>query len=120
MNLIPTVLSEIFTLTRGDLETAEFPFPNPIESLRAFTWARLARLAIFWKRQDSEDDPAPLEQATEDLVTGLYWQGCPCAFVLRGTPSYIHTWVGVQRQGVDASFLTALVTGAFPDLRVMT
>lgn len=116
MTSVATLLGEIFSLTRGDLETASFPWPRLMPALRPMSMVRLTRLAAFWK-QGEADDPTLLLKATADLVTGLYAQQCPWVFLLRGSPTEVECWLGVHQEVLAPDALQSLLLSAFPDAR---
>ena len=110
------LLSKIFEVTRGDLETARFPLPQLGPVIDSMTFLRISRLSRFWKQQAGQDRVA-LEQTMEDLVTGFYGRSCPWMFLLKGSPREIQCWVGAARETVEGFPLRPMLHGAFPDIR---
>ncbi len=110
------LLSKIFEVTRGDLETARFPLPQLGPVIDSMTFLRIARLSRFWKQQSGEDRVA-LEQTMEDLVTGFYGRYCPWMLLLKGSPREIQCWIGAERETVEEFSLRPMLHGAFPDIR---
>jgi len=113
MNRDAELLNQIYEVTRGELETTRFPFPQLGPIVDNTTCVRISRLSRFWKQGESED----LTQSTEDLVAGLYGQSCPWVFLLKGTPQTIECWFGASRTTVDRATLRSSLSGAFPDIR---
>jgi len=116
MNRDAELLSQIYEVTRGALETTRFPFPQLGPIVDNTTCVRISRLSRFWKQGESED-LTHLTQSTEDLVAGLYGQSCPWVFLLKGTPQTIECWFGASRTTVDRATLRSSLSGAFPDIR---
>lgn len=110
------LINKIFELTRGDLETAHFPFPQLIPVIDDMTWVHLSRLSRFWQEQENEDRML-LEQSAEDLVTGMYGQACPWLFLLKGSPGEIECWYGASQAKMDKLSLRSGLCSAFPDVR---
>jgi len=117
MNRDAKLLSQIFEITRGDLEKVSFPFPYLETLLERIELLRITRLARFWKHKES-DEQFLLGHSVEDLVSGFYGQNCPFAFLLRGSPKEISCWFGVPRLVADKSALQSNLRGAFPDIRL--
>ncbi|RJR44328.1 MAG: ATP-binding protein [Deltaproteobacteria bacterium] len=119
MKTDPRLLTKIFEITRGDLETAVFPFPDYGPVIDSLDFARITRISRFWK-DHGDEEWVSLEHNMEDLVAGLYGQGCPWMFLLEGLPQEIRCWFGLSKQGLDKDILRATLAGAFPDLRLKT
>lgn len=116
MNRDAELLSQIFEVTRGNLETARFPFPQLGPVVDNMTFVRIRRLSRFWKQGESKDLTL-LTQSTEDFIAGFYGQSCPWIFLLKGTPQAIECWFGASRTTVDRAALHSSLSGAFPDIR---
>jgi len=110
------LLSEIFAVTRGDLETALFPFPRLQSLTDNMEFVRLSRLSRFWNHQQDEDLML-LAQSTEDFVAGLHGQSCAWMFLLNGTPRAIECWIGASQATLDRTSLRSSLGAAFPDVR---
>lgn len=117
MNRDAELLNKIFDLTRGDLETAQFPFPQLASLAQNMAWVRVTRLSRFWK-QGTEDNALIFQQSMSDLVGGLYGQGCPWILLLLGTPNRVECWWGASARVMDKTALAAHLRGVFPDLRL--
>jgi len=91
MTSTATLFSEIFEITRGDLENASFPYVGAAEYLRGMSSLRLLRISQFWKNGESED-PLAFFNASQDFVGGLFGQACSWAFFLLGLPNEIQCW----------------------------
>jgi hypothetical protein len=116
MNSDANLLSEVFALTGGALDSATFPFPNLSQLFDGMVFTRLQRMSRFWVTLPGE--PAlPLQRCAEDFVCGLHAQGGPWAFLLHGLQSRIECWFGSSLRGLDRASLHAHLTGAFPDIR---
>jgi hypothetical protein len=110
------LLSKIFEITRGDLETAIFPFLQLGPIVDRLTFTRITRLSRFWEQSDSKDGML-LEQSTEDLIAGLYGQSCPWMLILKGTAKEIGCWFGLNLGQGETSASRLVLAGAFPDIR---
>jgi hypothetical protein len=110
------LVNKIFEITRGDLETAQFPFPQLGPVIDGMTFVRVSRLSSFWKQQEGGDRML-LEQSAEDLVVGLYGQSCPWMFLLKGSPKEVECWFGAAQGTLDRSSLRSILCSAFPDMR---
>ena len=97
MKVDPTLLNKIYGITRGDLETALFPFPDYEKAISQFTFLRLTRLSRFWKQQN-EEEQFSLERSTEDLISGLYGQLSPWIFAINGGPQEIECCFGTHKE----------------------
>jgi hypothetical protein len=116
MNAAATLFGEIFEITRGNLENACFPYVTPAEYLRGTVPVRLTRLSQFWNMSGSSD--ANLHQSIVDFVAGLFGQGCPWLFFLRGQQAEIQCWFASDPNVVDRISLASLLSGSLPDARV--
>ncbi len=116
MNRDAELLSKIYEVTRGDLEGANFAFPQVGPLLDSMTLIRITRLSRFWKNKENEDANI-FRQSVEDLVSGFYGQSSPWMFLLRGTPAAIECWFGASSKIMERSSLCSNLNGVFPDLR---
>ena len=110
------LLSKIFEVTRGDLETAHFPFPQLGAFAANMVFVHVSRISRFWEHQESEG-PVQLARSTEDLAAGFYGQSCPWMYLLRGTSRSIECWVGAAEGIQDRGSLHSSLSGAFSDIR---
>jgi hypothetical protein len=107
-----TLYEQVFQITRGDLEHAEFsPFVLP-EELKRLDPVRVVRIAEFWKRADGEDTGA-LDRAMEEFVGGLHGQRTCWALLLRGLPTEIQCWLAL-----DLKAGQSMLRGNFADIRL--
>jgi hypothetical protein len=111
------LLSQIFEITRGDLDSARFPFPQSDNLFDSLNLLRIIRLARFWKHKES-DERFLLGHSVEDLVSGFYGQNCPFAFLLMGSSHEISCWFGASRMASDKSAIKSSLRSAFPDIRL--
>jgi hypothetical protein len=112
-----SLLGEVFDITRGDLEDAQFPFVPPDVHFRGFTSLRVTRLSEFWKG-DHRSGTGTLLQSTESLIRGFYGQRCAWTFALCGRHAEIQCWFGTASDEVDGTSLDSLIRTHFPDARI--
>lgn len=110
------LLDRLFTLTRGDLENAEFPFPNFGGPGWSFSFLKIFRVSSFWKNEDGAAR-VPFEQGIEDFVVGLFSQRLRWAFLIDAEPSSIKVGFGAESSAALAA-LRASLRGALPDVRL--
>jgi Helicase HerA, central domain len=110
------LIGKIFELTRGDLETAHFPFPRLDAVVSAMQCVRISRLSRFWQEGES-GDRSLVEQSTVDLIAGLFGQSCPWLYFLKGSPTAIECWYGTSESKMDRGSLRSNLGSAFPDIR---
>jgi DNA helicase HerA-like ATPase len=111
-----TLLERIFTLTRGDLETATFPVPDPRALLSESETVRIRRVTQFWRQGETSTDA--LLHHTAALLSAFHAQDSHCAFVLRGSASRVECWVGAQSGQFNKPSVGAVVRGVLPDARI--
>lgn len=116
MNQDAELLSKIYEVTRGDLEGANFIFPQFGSLVDSVTLFRITRLSRFWINNENEDANI-FKHSVEDLVSGFYGQSCPWMFLLKGTPAEIECWFGASSKIMEISSLRSNLNGVFPDLR---
>lgn len=112
-----TLLGKIFAATRGDLDTAVFPFPRLEQVVRGMNLVRVRRMARFWKTEDHER-AGSLSTATAEMVNGLHGLGCSWISILAGSRMDVQLWFGASQRGLEAGSLKALLSGTFPDVRI--
>lgn len=115
MNREPKLLDAIFTATRGDLDQAVLPVPDLGRIAGEFRFARIARLASFWKHDDREERRL-LHQAVIDLVSGFHGLRTSWIYLLDGTPESTRCWYGLRRSPNADRTLAASLMGAMPDV----
>lgn len=115
MNGEATLLNNIFSLTRGDLDSAVFPMPQPAKVLAESCLVRLTRLARFWRHPDFTQDA--LLQSTIDLLSGFHAQSSPFILLIRGEERNAEVWIGGPKANFTKDLISRVLRGAFPDCR---
>jgi hypothetical protein len=110
------LLERIFTLTRGDLETATFPVPDPRALLSESETVRIRRVTQFWRQGDTNTDS--LLHHTAALLSAFHAQNSHCALILRGATSKVECWIGAQTGQFSKTAVGAIVRGVLPDARI--
>jgi hypothetical protein len=113
------LLSKIYHLVRGDLDRAVFPAPDIGRLLDSMEYVRVSRVSAFWKHGDL-DERWQLAQSVCDWVSGLYGQGCPWTFLLRGSGANIECWFGGSAGEIDRESFVSTLLAALPDARFRT
>jgi hypothetical protein len=114
MNSTAALYRELFEITRGDLDNACFPYVSPAEMLQGLAPLRPARMSDFWRDGESKS----LFRATEEFVSGLFGQGCEGAFLLRGLPNEVQSWVATETQSADRPSLESLLRSSYSRVRL--
>ncbi|MEA2329073.1 MAG: hypothetical protein QOE68_4032, partial [Thermoanaerobaculia bacterium] len=110
------ILERIFTLTRGDLDSAVFPLPHPPSLFGETETVRILRMSRFWQKGVSPSNA--LLQHTLALLAAFHAQNSHFAFVIRGIDRNIECWIGAQKGQFTKSSLASMLRGALPDVRI--
>ena len=119
MTLAANLYSEIFEITRADLENTSFTLVNPADYLSGMAAIRVTRLSQFWKKGDKEE-PTVLRQSAVDLVAGLFGLSCPWVYLIRGLRNELQCWFATNPQVVDRESLASLLRSSFTDPQMTT
>lgn len=111
MNRDAVLLDRLFSLTRGDLESAELPFPAL--STR-FGFTTVTRIASFWRAQDGGPRTS-FEQSVVDFVSGLFGGQLTWAYLIEAEKDRIAVRVGAEGTAGIETVRTSL-RGALPDI----
>ncbi|MBV2137114.1 MAG: DUF87 domain-containing protein [Candidatus Thiodiazotropha sp. (ex Ctena orbiculata)] len=115
MSSTSDLLQKIFQVTRGDLDNARLPFPDPIEIVESMQLHRLRKIERFWKDSGQHSWPV-LGKCIEELVIGWHGQGEPLFLALLGNVKEVQCWYGVPRKlrhnPSQAKLLRSILPGA--------
>ena len=112
-----TIQQKIDRLERNSLDTPNLTLAPPPwgQVVSDYSLVRVMGLANFW----ADDQDIQFERYMEDLVTGLYGQKIPFAFLILGKQREIQTYVGARSRGdTEAQLLQTALHGSFPGIEL--
>ncbi len=111
------VQQKLAVIERSMLDQPNYAAATPPwgQLVSGYSLTRVAGLANFWRREEGEEE-IQFSRYMEDLVTGLYGQNLPCAFLILGQDKEVAVYLGV-RDVSRAALLEGSLHGAFPDIR---
>jgi len=112
MNAQAAVVSKMFSLTRGDLESAVFPTPQPISIFRENVVVRLLRVASFWRHSAFPKDS--LLSCTADLLASFHSQCSPFLSMICGEARSVEYMLGGPKGMFGKPALSAVLRSILP------